>query len=1539
MPGHGTSARILIFLAALGCMRSPRAAEDFSTWAHSATLRLNTTSSGANIRKTMTGTPLLVRITDTRILSQSQSDGSDLRFASETGEPLDFQIDRWNPALGKGEAWVRLPRIDSSSDRQSLKVYWGKPGAAWLSDGKKVFSRSMGYYAVYHMGEGGMQNRTNAVGNWNHAVPIAYEGDERVEGLIGMADSLDGAGIGGDYLDLGKGFDTLSAFTFHVWAYISKAGTGEKILDIGNGYGGDELAFGRPSQGDSLSGLFYGGTLYRASIGAAGALATGKWSLLGITTSGRTVTIYKDGTAIASGNLAQTMPNVSRWYNYLGQSGDIAGGGGSWDEGFGDVPYDGTFCGKLDEPQLSFVGHSAEWMKFAYESQRPDTKLYTWEFPPETRLEITEQPTGTMVAEGHSFSLSVTATGVAAIGYQWLKDGSPLAGANGPIYQVAAATLEDAGIYACRVTDGKDTAISKAAAVGVPEDYATWAHQRKIVLDPKSAGAPLSADVANIPILLHLGKQNPAFAGAADGGRDLRFADAEGSPLPYAIERWTSDTAEVWVRVGKVPAAGAHAFVTLYWGKSAARAASSPAAVFSINDNWRAYYAFSDSMGGSGSKPAKDATLNGYDAAADGAAGVADAPIGRGFAFAGSTASHLLAPAAATEGLQAFTILAWVREKTTGAGGAAPIQDPQIFGTGPAASGGKQFGVASKNGVLEAWVAGASTPAYVSQSGATHLNDGSWHLLAVTAAGTDFSVYADGTPAFSLAAPDLPLAPNGLGLAGVRAADGSWSAPFNGDIDAPQILGEAKSADWIRLAYAAQRPASALAVFQEAADPAPPAVVIDPAGGDFDAAVTVGLSCAADSVSIFYTLDGTVPGTTTGGSTRIYGSPIRLSSDGEVRALAYRDGQAGPVARAVFRIAGLSSAGDTLRSGGSSPVDGLRRIDYPRQDAQSPVLVQSGPGWNAKPTGFDRVGPLFQVSPLDPAAPFPGLIVTGDSLDGVSLYRRDPNSAILWMPRKDGEPLIPSAGTYFLGRDTLPPRLRLIKSEAKGNDSVTIRFMVSDNVAATQTKVRFGRSAPDSLSWWSAASGDTLRVSVPVPADASQPLEVNFHATDQSRESSLPPEGWITLPRPLPSLAAPIGLQAGIKWKMAGMPLAPGLSLSLKELAERSGTGPLYAAVWRGDTPPDSGYVVLSGDDTLPGGKGFWIAGDGNAPTLNFPPGRALASDSNGWFPIRLHKGWNLVACPSLRPLAWPVSIRDGEAWLRSPLKPLFAHSDTGYARPDSLRPWESYYVHYTKDTLLYLGSGAPRVSAGPPAKAAAGKSLSLALASADVRLHLGASSAARAGLGIEDEALPPPLKSPGPAWLSRQGRALAVDYVAWTPDSAMSWSVSLRSRPAGSALAVSAAALPPGYEAWAVSPSRRLKWPLETGSNIPVIGDDTLMIYAGTPAALARLPDLQRGRIAAGAFAVLFRPLAGGLELALDLPGEAHVAARILNARGEILGGFPNRALSPGRHAFAWPALARTSYPLPQGLYWLELRASGQGWNRRQVLSAGILR
>ncbi|MEM7167916.1 MAG: immunoglobulin domain-containing protein [Planctomycetota bacterium] len=94
---------------------------------------------------------------------------------------------------------------------------------------------------------------------------------------------------------------------------------------------------------------------------------------------------------------------------------------------------------------------------------------------------ITTQPLGADVCEGAPIALSVTASGSAALTYQWRLDGSDVAGATSPTYEVAATQLSDAGSYDCVVTNNCGSVTSDAASVAVtafplittdPQDFA-----------------------------------------------------------------------------------------------------------------------------------------------------------------------------------------------------------------------------------------------------------------------------------------------------------------------------------------------------------------------------------------------------------------------------------------------------------------------------------------------------------------------------------------------------------------------------------------------------------------------------------------------------------------------------------------------------------------------------------------------------------------------------------------------------------------------------------------------------------------------------------------------------------------------------------------------------------------------------------------------------------------------------------------------------------------------------------------------------------
>lgn len=76
---------------------------------------------------------------------------------------------------------------------------------------------------------------------------------------------------------------------------------------------------------------------------------------------------------------------------------------------------------------------------------------------------IEAPPTAQMAIPGGSAQFSVRARNTGGAVYQWLKDGQPIAGANGPIHTVRAATTASLGRYSVVVTSATGTVTSAAA--------------------------------------------------------------------------------------------------------------------------------------------------------------------------------------------------------------------------------------------------------------------------------------------------------------------------------------------------------------------------------------------------------------------------------------------------------------------------------------------------------------------------------------------------------------------------------------------------------------------------------------------------------------------------------------------------------------------------------------------------------------------------------------------------------------------------------------------------------------------------------------------------------------------------------------------------------------------------------------------------------------------------------------------------------------------------------------------------------------------
>lgn len=87
---------------------------------------------------------------------------------------------------------------------------------------------------------------------------------------------------------------------------------------------------------------------------------------------------------------------------------------------------------------------------------------------------ITVQPADQSVAEGQSAILAVSAIGLPAPGFQWLRDGIPLAGATASTLTLDSVTLDDAASYSVIVSNSSGVTTSQAAVLTVTSSYDAW---------------------------------------------------------------------------------------------------------------------------------------------------------------------------------------------------------------------------------------------------------------------------------------------------------------------------------------------------------------------------------------------------------------------------------------------------------------------------------------------------------------------------------------------------------------------------------------------------------------------------------------------------------------------------------------------------------------------------------------------------------------------------------------------------------------------------------------------------------------------------------------------------------------------------------------------------------------------------------------------------------------------------------------------------------------------------------------------------------
>jgi hypothetical protein len=343
--------------------------------------------------------------------------------------------------------------------------------------------------------------------------------------------------------------------------------------------------------------------------------------------------------------------------------------------------------------------------------------------------------------------------------------------------------------------------------------YAAWAHSARLTLNTSASGVAIAKDQRDFPLLVRLAAPGFDFSTAADGGADLRFSKADGTPLPREIASWDARAgkAEVWVRMDTVRANSASQYITMHWGKPGTAALNAagpmtPRPVFDTTAGFAgAWHLEEDAAGVTANGLYKDATGSGNDGD-DRIANVSrPGVVGAGHGL--DSGDYMVAgkPVAGLKSPKSFTLSIWFRSACKSCG---PVGGELI-------SVGDNFGIRLRPGTdLHFWYWPAKMPAgsaldwYEVDAKRPDAADANWHQVVGTFDGAVLKLYLDGSQAAVADAPDAVgfLFPINVTLG--KHGNGKPGYEYQGDLDEAQVHSAVRDADWIRLGFENQKAGS-----------------------------------------------------------------------------------------------------------------------------------------------------------------------------------------------------------------------------------------------------------------------------------------------------------------------------------------------------------------------------------------------------------------------------------------------------------------------------------------------------------------------------------------------------------------------------------------------------------------------------------------------------------------------------------------------------------------------------------------------------------
>lgn len=283
--------------------------------------------------------------------SHVKSDGSDIRVVDRDGIQLTgCHLEGWDYANHKGHLWVKKTIAqDTGSNTDFVYVYYGNAGAA--ADWDKEGTYNTGYKAVWHLDEStGHYLDATANGNDSTAEQVT---SQTATGRINGCPEFDGAH---NYIEVpdSDSLSALSALTIKA-LFKRDENTGDRRL----------VSKWTPNNQEYRTSIRFSSGKFRVGIygkekDTSGTdFTAGVWVDVAVTWDGSNqAKVYKDGALYETLTLSNVPSPTNKTSPFVfGKHGSSASE--YWD-------------GLIDEVRISDVARSAEWIAFAYLSDKGD---------------------------------------------------------------------------------------------------------------------------------------------------------------------------------------------------------------------------------------------------------------------------------------------------------------------------------------------------------------------------------------------------------------------------------------------------------------------------------------------------------------------------------------------------------------------------------------------------------------------------------------------------------------------------------------------------------------------------------------------------------------------------------------------------------------------------------------------------------------------------------------------------------------------------------------------------------------------------------------------------------------------------------------------------------------------------------------------------------------------------------------------------------------------------------------------------------------